>query len=370
MKKTLLAVAIPTLLIANTANAYELINEEGKFVDFYGQLRTELKKVHDSDTGKAEDWKIGAGSSRAGINAKYDVNDQVNVFGLVEFGVGEGEMKNRLHYAGFESDFGKLSFGNQYVVADDVYGAEYSYFFGGSGLLYSTLSGAQHSSLVKYNYNGENFFIAAGYGLPEDDSNQELAELYAGSSVGNFNFHIGGGVNRDKAFKVGTNKTLVQKQVDTDGDGVFEPTTVEEKSDVTADIQNTYFEGTVEYNIGAALIGFTYYNQALEQKTGGDVEIDVNGYSLASTYAINSQSTVYGGVEFTDAEANTGRSEDSTNVYVGTVYHINSWSRVYAEYGYADGTTLGFTNTSADTSVKAKTVDAQSNFAVGYRVYW
>ncbi|MEL6113603.1 porin [Photobacterium sp. SP02] len=342
MKKTLLAVAIPTLLIANTANAYELINEEGKFVDFYGQLRTQLEKKEDKDV------TLNAGSSRAGVNAKYAVNDDLDVVGTVEFGIGfkEGsyDMANRLHFAGFATQVGTFTFGRQWVSTEDVWGADYSYFFGGTGIggISEFVSGARHDSAIKYKYEGESFWVNSTYGLSEDDTNQELAELYAGTSFGALSLHAGGGSNRDKSFDAGA---------------------------LTMDVQNTYFEGTAEYSFGAATIGLTYINGKLEDK-GSDLSVDTDNVMLAAQYSLNSQASVYGGYELTNYDASTGDSEDYTVVYVGTVYKLNSWSRVYAEYGFADGGTLGYSNENADLVVAPTKFDGESNFAVGYRVYW
>ncbi|MBC7004070.1 porin [Photobacterium sp. BZF1] len=343
MKKTLLAVAIPAVFFANSASAVEILKTDEALVDFYGQLRTEVKKLDGKDV------TLNAGSSRAGVQAQYAVTDSVDIFGKVEFGLNyntaseDYTMKNRLHFAGVDTDFGKFSFGRQWVVADDIYGADYSYFFGGTALRYSTLSGARHDSLIKYNYEGENFIVAGNVGLAEDDTNQELAELYVASSLGDFNFHIGGGVNRDKTF-------------DVDGE--------------TADIENTYYEGTVEYTFGPALIGFTYYNAELENK-GTGATIDEDGFSLAGTYSWADNATAYAGYEYVEQESKVLDTDGDGKVfYVGTDYHFNSWSRIYVEYAYADGDTLGYTNKGSDSFVGVASADGESSFAVGARVYW
>ena len=208
MKKTLLAVAIPAIIFSNAASALELLKNDESLVNFYGQLRTEVKKLEDKDV------TLNAGSSRAGVQAEYELTDTVDVFGKVEFGLNyaadgsDYTMKNRLHIAGLDTEFGKFSFGRQWVVADDIYGADYSYFFGGTALRYATLSGARHDSMIKYEYEGDNFLLAGNVGLPEDDTNQELAELYLSSSVGDLNFHLGGGVNRDKDYSVEEEKFM------------------------------------------------------------------------------------------------------------------------------------------------------------------
>ncbi|GAB6263169.1 porin [Photobacterium sp. 53610] len=375
MKKTLLAVAIPTLLIANAANAYELVNEEGKFVDFYGQLRTQVEKYENKDV------TLNAGSSRAGVDAKYAINDSVDVVGKVEFGVGykEGsyDLANRLHFAGLATQAGTFTFGRQWISADDVWGADYSYFFGGTGIGQTSekLSGGRHDSSIKYKFDGKSFWVNSTFGLSEDDTNQELAELFVGTSIGNFNLHLGGGYNRDKSFSVGENETTSNVPVDSNKDGVNDGfTTVTSKTDITADIENTYFEGTVEGTFGPATVGFTYNYGSFEQKnTSTKRTVDVDAFMLAATYSVASNASVYGGYEFTNFDAKNDTqslSDDYTVIYLGGVYHLNSWSRVYAEYGYADGATIGYKNNSSDVTVVRGLVDSESSFAVGYRVYW
>lgn len=340
MKKTLLAIVIPAML-ATSAQAVEILKTDTSTVDFYGQMRTELKFTQDDDV------TLGAGSSRSGVKASYVVNDSLSVFGTFEFGLGgnknsDDSLTSRLHYAGVETDFGKFSFGKQWVIADDIYGAEYSYFYGGSGLLYATLSGALHSSLIKYNLTMDNFWVAANAGLAEDDANQSLYELFAGTTLGDLNLHAGFGVNTDD-------------KADSDTEG----------------LENTYFEATAEYTIGDALVGFTYYNAVLSVQNS-DAEVKSNAFNLAATYSLTDSMGLYTGLELVSQSTSNLIIEldDSTNLYLGADYQINEWSKIYAEYGYSDGDTLGFTNKESGNVVDLASADKDHKAAVGFRVYW
>ncbi|MGL4829001.1 MAG: porin OmpT [Vibrio sp.] len=335
MKKTLLALAV--LAAAGSVNAAEILKSDAGTVDFYGQLRTELKFLEDKDA------TLGSGSSRAGVDANYTVNDSLALQGKVEFALKDsGDMYVRQHILGVKTDFGKFSFGKQWTTSDDVYGADYSYFFGGTGLRYGTLSEALHDSQIKYALEVENFWVKAGYGLTEDDSKQELAELYVGATFGDLAVHAGGGQNTDKKFSVGS---------------------------TTKEVTNTYFEVTGEYTIGDALLGITYYNAELDAKDSPLV-IDEDAISVAGTYQVADKTKLYAGYEYVMQEANNGIDEDGTLVYLGVEYKFASWARVYAEYGYGDGTTLGYTNKGSDTDISAKTVDSSNNFGIGARIYW
>ncbi len=332
MKKTLLEQVVSAT--ATTANAAEIFKSEDASVNFYGQLRQELKFLDDKDP------TLSSGSSRMGIDSSYSVNDDFAVNGLVEVAINDSsDMYVRQHLVGFDTaTAGSFKFGKTWTVSDTVYGADYSYFFGGSALRYGTLNGAAHSSQVLYSFENDLFWVKAAYGFSEDQSEQELAELFAGKSFGDLSVHVGFGYN--EAFEF-----------------------TEQKFDLT----NTYFEGTVEYTFGKGLIGFTYYNATLEDNNSSD-EISENAFSLAGTYQVADKTTAYAGFEYTEQDPNFAGKHDGTVVYVGTEYKFSSWARVYAEYGYADGTTLGYTKDSA--TVAAQTADGENNFAIGARFYW
>ncbi|WP_299687900.1 porin [uncultured Vibrio sp.] len=349
MKKTLLALAV--VAAAGSVNAAEIYKSEDGAVDFYGQLRTELR-FEDSEDHEAD---LSSGSSRAGIDGQYALTDSVDVLGLVEFGLRDNTDVNvRQHILGFSGDFGTIKLGKQWTTSDDVYGADYSYFYGGSALRYLTLNGAAHDSQVKYAYDADNFWVKAGWGLNENEKNQDLYELFVGTSVGDLALHVGAGLNRDYAFV--TNAKAVA-----DNDATAEK----------ADLENLFFEFTAEYSIGDHLIGFTYYNAEVSEN-GSSNKIDENAFSVAGSFQATDKTAVYAGYEFVDQSVNVGGLEDGdgTLFYVGTVHKFNSWSRVYAEYAYADGTTLGYSNKGSDQVVGATLADSESNFAVGARFYW
>ncbi|CAM2973321.1 porin [Vibrio rarus] len=354
MKKTLLALAVASLA-ATSVNAAEIYKAENASVDFYGQLRTELKGSDDSISLEdgAQDGKVtlGAGSSRMGITADYTITDGLGIMGLVELGVGSGDVNVRQHILGVVTDFGTLKFGEQWTVSDDIYGADYSYFFGGSALGYSNVSGASHDSLIKYNLDLENFFVAANYGLNEDDSNQDLMEVFVGGNVAGLDLHVGFGQVKDN--------------------------TPDEDNNKFPELKDTYYQGTVAYDFGGASIGFTYYNTKIEVE---NQSAKINGYSLAGTFDWADNATAYTGFEYTDQEltglveaalpAQFKEDDTSTVIYVGTDYHFNSFTRLYVEAAYQDGRTLGFTNKASDEFVGVAVVDGGFSWGVGARVYW
>ncbi|GAD79312.1 porin [Vibrio ezurae] len=338
MKKTLLALTVASLA-ATSVNAAEIYKSEDGAVDFYGQLRQELKFLDGND----HDATLSSGSSRAGVQGHYAVTDSLDVIGLVELGVGDSDITNRQHYVGLSGDFGTLEFGKQWTISDDVYGADYSYFFGGSGLRYGTLSGAGHDSQIQYKFDGDAVWFKAAWGLNESDSNQDLYEVFAGTAFGDLALHAGAGYNRDRNH-------------DVDG--------------TDTDLSNTYAEFTAEYTLGDLLLGGTYYWAQLKAEQGSE-KINENSISLAAKYQLVEKTALYAGYEYTMQEADVADFDESgTVIYAGVEHKFNSWSRVYAEYGYGDGTTLGYNNQGSNTTVAATQADGASNFAIGARFYW
>ncbi len=338
MKKTLLALAIAAT--ATSANAVEIFKSEEATVDFYGQLRTELRFLDDSDY----EASLSSGSSRAGVNVNYNATDSLDVFGKIEFSIryyedkddGKNDMFTRLHYVGVKGDFGSVRIGKDWTPGEHIYGADYSYFFGGSALFYSVLNGAAHDSQIQYVYDADDFFVRAAYGLPEDDTNQEMAELYAGMFLGDLSFNVGGGIITD-AYSYGV------------------------------EVEQTYIQGTVEYTMDNLTLGATLGTTTLENTATG-ADTSSNGLSLAAMYGIAPKTTLYGGYEFVEHDLDL--LDESNVFYAGVEYKFSRWARIYAEYAYRDGSTLGFVNNTNDKIGAGDSADKFNDFAFGARVYW
>ncbi len=330
MKKTLLALAVAAA--ATSANAAEIFKSDEATVDFYGQIRTELT----FEEGNDHDPRLDAGSSRAGVELNYKATDTLDVFGKVEFSVVDS-MSNRLHYVGLSGDFGSVLFGKDWTVGDESSKADYSYFYGGSAMFNNVLTGGSHDSQVKYSYEVDNFFFKAGYGLSEDESNQEAIELNIGTVMDALSFNLAGGMVTDPGKKI---KGL--------------------------EIEQTYLQGTVEYAMDSLTLGASLGTTTLEDTASGD-DTTSNGFALAAKYSVSPKTAVYGGFDYVAHDLDA--LEDSNAFHAGVEHKFSSWARLYAEYAYLDGSTLGFSNDS-EVMYEKQSVDKASNFAVGARLYW
>ncbi len=337
MKKTLLAAAVA--LAATNVQAVELYKTDKSEVTFYGQLRGQLV-INDG-----QDPDLNSGSSRAGVKVSHELTDSLDAFGTAEFSIryyedkdnGKSDMYMRKHFVGLKGDFGEVQFGKDLVIGEYVYGADYSYYYGATALVHGVLNGAFQDSAIRYTYKRGDFFVTAGYGLGEDDLNKEAIELYTGTKFGDFNTHIGGGIVTD-AYSYGV------------------------------EVEQTYVQATLEYiQEDHFTLGTTLGTTTLENKVTGDDETSI-ALSLAGQYQITPKTKLYGGYEMVRHDLDA--LDDSTNIYTGLEYKFNSWVRVYGEYAYQDGATLGFTDKNNNKIGAGSSADKANNFMAGFRVYW
>ncbi len=123
MKRNILAVVIPALLVAGAANAAEIYNKNGNKLDLYGKVVGEHGFTTSGKDTKNQDSSYG----QIGFKGETQVNDQVTGYGQWEYrskaGNAEGSQINvtRLAFAGIKiADAGSLDYGRNYGVVYDV----------------------------------------------------------------------------------------------------------------------------------------------------------------------------------------------------------------------------------------------------------
>ncbi|MFK7159510.1 porin [Marinospirillum sp. MEB164] len=118
MKKTLLASAIATSLVAGSAQAVTLFQNDSLRFDHYGRIQLQLK----NDDG---DNEIQNNGSRFGFRVTHTINDNLTAFGRAEFrfeaderrrgrNTGDDRIFNDLRntYIGLQGGWGKVTVGN------------------------------------------------------------------------------------------------------------------------------------------------------------------------------------------------------------------------------------------------------------------
>lgn len=112
MKRNLLAIAIPALLIAGTASAsIEVWNKDGNKVDFYGRVYA-LNYLTDRNNQTGEGDKTTA---RLGMSGETQISDSLSGYGRWEYEAKTGsdaDNETRYAYAGLNfDDFGSFDYG-------------------------------------------------------------------------------------------------------------------------------------------------------------------------------------------------------------------------------------------------------------------
>ncbi|CAM3679728.1 porin [Xenorhabdus thuongxuanensis] len=123
MKRNVLAVVIPALLVAGTANAAEIFNKDGNKLDLYGKVdvRHQIADKKSGDDG--DDSYV-----RLGIKGETQISDQLTGFGRWEYNIqsnrAEGKdetTKTRLAFAGLKfANYGSLDYGRNYGINYDI----------------------------------------------------------------------------------------------------------------------------------------------------------------------------------------------------------------------------------------------------------
>ncbi|WP_340622054.1 porin [Xenorhabdus siamensis] len=122
MKRNILAVVIPALLVAGTANAAEIFNKDGNKLDLYGKVDV---RHQFSDKRSKEDGD--ASYARIGIKGETQISDQLIGFGRWEYNLkahteeGKQDTATRLAFAGLKfANYGSLDYGRNYGVNYDI----------------------------------------------------------------------------------------------------------------------------------------------------------------------------------------------------------------------------------------------------------
>ncbi len=131
MKRNILAVVIPALLVAGAANAAEVYNKDGNKVDIYGKaVGLHYFSKHNGENAYAANGDQTY--ARLGFKGETQINDQLTGYGQWEYNFAgnnaEGSNaqdgnKTRLAFAGLKfGDAGSFDYGRNYGVVYDALG--------------------------------------------------------------------------------------------------------------------------------------------------------------------------------------------------------------------------------------------------------
>ncbi|MEL4014316.1 porin OmpF [Dryocola clanedunensis] len=131
MKRNILAVVIPALLVAGAANAAEIYNKDGNKVDLYGKA----VGLHYFSKDNGDNAYAGNGDktyARLGFKGETQINDQLTGYGQWEYNFqgnnsegadAQAGNKTRLAFAGLKfGDAGSFDYGRNYGLVYDAIG--------------------------------------------------------------------------------------------------------------------------------------------------------------------------------------------------------------------------------------------------------
>ncbi|WP_312948886.1 porin OmpF [Superficieibacter sp.] len=356
MKRNILAVVIPALLVAGAANAAEVYNKDGNKVDIYGKavgLHYFSKDNGDNSYGGNGDQTY----ARLGFKGETQINDQLTGYGQWEYQFNgnnsegadaQNGNKTRLAFAGLKfGDAGSFDYGRNYGLVYDALGyTDMLPEFGGDTASADQFFAGRNGGLATY--RNSNFFglvdglnFAAQYlGKNERSTvNRSNGDGWAGSlSYEVDGFGVVGGYGA-------ADRTNDQQNPALRGHG---DTAEQWATSVKYDANNIYLAGTYSETRNATRIPGGYANKTedvllvaqyqfdfgLRPSLGytkskgkdiegvGDVDL-VNYFEVGATYYFNKNMSTY--VDYIinqiDSDNELGIGSDDT-VAVGIVYQF------------------------------------------------
>jgi outer membrane pore protein F len=330
MKRNILAVVVPALLVASAANAAEVYNKDGNILDLYGLV--DARHQFSSAAGNNGDKTY----ARFGFKGQTKINDDITGYGQWEYNIQanhtEGQETTgdatRLAFAGLKfNQFGSFDYGRNYGLLYDVgsYTDVLPVFGDDTFNQTDTFLTGRANGVATYR-NSDFFGLVKGwnFALQYQGKNDAKQSGDSGRSVPNgdgvavsTSYNIGYGVSAVAAFS-SSNRTVEQK---TDGEGnkaqatafglkydanniylatIYSDTrnmTTYGDSDYANQTQN--FEAVAQYQFDFGLKPSIAYLQSRGKNlpsngtfTGGSADL-VKYLDLASYYSFNKNMTAY-----------------------------------------------------------------------------
>ncbi|WP_370548842.1 porin OmpC [Edwardsiella tarda] len=229
MKRNLLAVVIPALLVAGAANAAEIYNKDGNKLDLYGKV----DGLHYFSSNHSDDGDQSY--VRFGFKGETQINDQLTGYGQWEAQANANQSEDnssnfftRLGFAGLKfGNYGSIDYGRNYGVLYDVEGwTDVLPEFGGNTSAQTDNFMAQRANNLATYRNNDFFGLVDGLnfalqyqgkneGLSHDGStsvdDHDQAQEDNGDGFGlSTSYDLGWGISASAAYTT-SNRTAQQK---------------------------------------------------------------------------------------------------------------------------------------------------------------
>lgn len=224
MKRNILAVVIPALLVAGAANAAEIYNKDGNKLDLYGKVDA---RHQFSDNAKQDGDKSYV---RFGFKGETQITDQLTGYGQWEYNIQANNTEGddaqtgnatRLGFAGLKfAEFGSFDYGRNYGVIYDVNAwTDMLPVFGGDSISNSDNFMTGRSTGLA-TYRNTNFFglvDGLNFALQYQGKNERNGDVKESNGDGfgmSSTYDIGYGVNFGAGYST-ANRTTLQKDAST-----------------------------------------------------------------------------------------------------------------------------------------------------------
>jgi len=216
MKRNILAVLVPALLVAGAANAAEIYNKDGNKLNLYGKVDA----LHYFSSSKGDDGDQTY--VRFGFKGETQITDQLTGYGQWEYNIqgnhdesqGTAGNKTRLAFAGLKfADYGSLDYGRNYGVIYDVESwTDVLPEYGGDSYTYSDnfMTGRSNGLLTYRTSNLFGLVDGLGFALQYQGKNQNDGRGVTKQNGDGFGtsvtYDIGAGVSAAAAYSA-SNRT-------------------------------------------------------------------------------------------------------------------------------------------------------------------
>ncbi|MDN2664342.1 porin [Psychromonas sp. 14N.309.X.WAT.B.A12] len=301
MKKTILATMLTSLFAATAAHSATVYEADGVTLDLFGDVEIQANKGTEDDAPKM----IHLDDADFGVQAGYVLSDSLSAIAKISVtGEDETGSTNNIDldeaFVGLSfTQFGTVTIGQQYTIADDI-GIANDYAFGiNSGYAGVATDGKQ---VVKYVVDNGNYYFGISYLLNENAASDDVESIDARLGVRidelDLTAYLG------KADDADASATSVLLEARYTMDDLALAASVSSLDGYTSAEDSTAFGLAAAYTVDKV----TYSGGYSLLDVDGD-EDKLNTYFVNAAYAFNSNVTVYaelGGDDSDDSELGYG----------------------------------------------------------------
>ena len=359
MKRNILAVVIPALLVAGAANAAEIYNKNGNKLDFYGKMVGEHVWTTNGDTS-SDDTTY----ARIGLKGETQINDQLIGYGQWEYNMdasnveGKQTTKTRLAFAGLKAgEYGSFDYGRNYGAIYDVEAAtDMLVEWGGDGWSYTDNFMTARTNGVATYRNSDFFGLVDGLSFAlqyqgKNDSSRAIQKQNGDGVSTSATYAFDNGIALSAGY-ASSNRSVAQK-ADGNGDkaeawatsakydanNIYAAVMYSQTYNMTPENQANYFAGKTQNFEAVAQYQFDFglrpsigYVQTkgknLQGRTGfsgGDADL-VKYIEVGTWYYFNKNMNVYAAYKFNLLDDNsyteTAKVSTDDQAAVGIVYQF------------------------------------------------